>query len=152
MCVTNEQPERVNINPLAQEVDFSRNTNFETTDRIVNDRMATPIPCLAQLSRMCLPVGRQSISRTPVRLLAPTIQVRYKSRGANAPPIQSKAAKALKAASSNPQKNKKKDSEKKKKRKPRTTYRQYDMKDAEQFALCDAIRCVISLYPKDELY
>lgn len=30
----------------------------------------------------------------------------------------------------------------KKKRKPRTTYKQYDMKDTEQFSLCDAMRFV----------
>ena len=40
---------------------------------------------------------------------------------------------------SNSQKNKKKGAEVKKK-KARTTYKQYDMKDAEQFSLCDAMR------------
>lgn len=43
---------------------------------------------------------------------------------------------------SNSQKNKKKGAEVKKK-KARTTYKQYDMKDAEQFSLCDAMRYVV---------
>lgn len=44
------------------------------------------------------------------------------------------------ARGQNPQKNKKKGEATKKKRKPRTAYVQYDLKDAEQFSLCDAMR------------
>jgi hypothetical protein len=40
-------------------------------------------------------------------------------------------------------KEKKKAAEKKK-RKPKTSYRQYDLKDIEQFALCDAMRYTYS--------
>lgn len=46
---------------------------------------------------------------------------------------------ALKS-SSNPQKNKKKGEDTKKKKKTRSTYRQYDQKELEQFSLCDAMR------------
>jgi len=42
----------------------------------------------------------------------------------------------------NPQKNKKKGESTKKKRKPRTSYVQYDLKDAEMFSLCDAMRYI----------
>lgn len=48
----------------------------------------------------------------------------------------------LNKSSSNPQKNKKKSDETKKKKKARTTYLQYDMRDADQFSLCDAMRYV----------
>ena len=36
------------------------------------------------------------------------------------------------------------DLDKKKKRKPRSEFTQYDLKDMEQFSLCDAIRYAIS--------
>ncbi len=51
-------------------------------------------------------------------------------------------AKLLGKSSSNPQKNKKKGEETKKKKKARTTYKQYDLKELEQFSLCDAMRYV----------
>jgi hypothetical protein len=43
----------------------------------------------------------------------------------------------------NPQKNKKKGVAETKKRKARTTYIQYDLREAEKFSLCDAMRYVI---------
>jgi len=67
----------------------------------------------------------------------PTFQTRQKH---SVPPIRSKKEKDL--DSQNTMKNKKKALEKKNKRKPRTTYRQFDLKDTEQFSLCDAMRLV----------
>jgi large subunit ribosomal protein L1 len=51
-------------------------------------------------------------------------------------------AKIGSARGQNPQKNKKKGEASKKRRKPKTTYTQYDLRDAEQFSLCDAMRYV----------
>jgi len=60
-----------------------------------------------------------------------------------APKIVSKKEKAgLAGKGMNPQKNKKKGEETKKKKKVRTVYKQYDLKDAEMFSLCDAMRFV----------
>lgn len=64
------------------------------------------------------------------------------SRGADAPKIKSKKDKAKASGGSNPQKNKKKGEETKKKKKPRTTFKQYDLKELDQFSLCDAMRYV----------
>jgi large subunit ribosomal protein L1 len=73
--------------------------------------------------------------RAPPLVLAPALQVRYKSAKAQKGPSRSELAmKAKKAA------------EKKKKKKPRTVFRQWDMKDAEQFALCDAVRYAVFLH------
>lgn len=69
------------------------------------------------------------MNRLPSTLLAPAFQVRHKSATSGLAKNQSTMNK------------KKKDSEKKKK-KPRTIYRQYDLKDTEQFSLCDAMRFV----------
>jgi large subunit ribosomal protein L1 len=64
------------------------------------------------------------------------------SRGKFAPKILSKKEKAgIASKGQNPQKNKKKDAPQKK-RKARTTYKTYDLKDAEMFSLCDAMRFV----------
>jgi large subunit ribosomal protein L1 len=58
------------------------------------------------------------------------------------PKILSKKEKAGAAPKGqNPQKNKKKDAPQKK-RKARTMYKTYDLKDAEMFSLCDAMRYV----------
>jgi large subunit ribosomal protein L1 len=58
------------------------------------------------------------------------------------PKIQSKKEKAgVVSKGHNPQKNKKKDAPQKK-RKARTMYKTYDLKDAEMFSLCDAMRYV----------
>jgi large subunit ribosomal protein L1 len=100
--------------------------------------MASLTTCLAQLSRVCISAsGRTALHRAPPLILAPALQVRHKS--AKAPKGQkglSKVQLAVKA---------KKLLEKKKKKKPRTTFKTWDMKDAEQFALCDAVRYVIIL-------
>lgn len=69
--------------------------------------------------------------RISTRILGPALQIRYKSKDNK--PKASRSELAMKA---------KKLVEKRKKRKPRTTFRQYDLSDGEQFALCDAIRCV----------
>jgi large subunit ribosomal protein L1 len=55
-------------------------------------------------------------------------------------------SKAAKAGIVKPVKNKKKGEEPKKKKKQRTTYKLYDMKDAEMFSLCDAMRYVFPFY------
>ena len=68
--------------------------------------------------------------RIPARVLAPALQVRHKSSKDNKQKA-SKSELALKA---------KKLVEKRKKKKPRTTFRQYNLNDGVQFALCDAIR------------
>jgi len=63
--------------------------------------------------------------------------------GKFAPKILSKKDKAgLAGKGMNPMKNKKKGEETKKKKKVRTVYKQYDLKDADMFSLCDAMRCV----------
>jgi large subunit ribosomal protein L1 len=63
------------------------------------------------------------------------------------PKIQSKKEKAgVVSKGHNPQKNKKKDAPQKK-RKARTMYKTYDLKDAEMFSLCDAMRYVSPLVP-----
>jgi large subunit ribosomal protein L1 len=104
----------------------------------IND-MATTRPCLAQLSRLCLSSGRSTSIHIPSRFLSSTAP--RAARGANAPKILSKKEKSIGAKGQNPQKNlKKKKGAEMKKRKPMTDYRQYDMKDMEQFSLCDAMR------------
>lgn len=69
--------------------------------------------------------------RISTQILGPALQIRYKSKDNK--PKASRSELAMKA---------KKLVEKRKKRKPRTTFRQYDLSDGEQFALCDAIRYI----------
>ena len=90
--------------------------------------MITPRPCLAQLSRLCIS------SNARVRLIPfpQGFQPRFLAPYAT--------AKNNSARGQNPQKTKKKGETSKKKLKPKTTYTQYDLKDAEQFSLCDAMR------------
>lgn len=108
---------------------------------INNHIMATARPCLAQLSRICLSSSRPASANISARFLSTTAPLA--ARGANASKILSKQDKAkLGKSSSNPQKNKKKGEETKKKKKARTTYKQYDPKELEQFSLCDAMRYV----------
>jgi len=64
------------------------------------------------------------------------------ARGPGAPKMVKKNVQVKAAQGSNPQKNKLKGEETKKKKKPRTTFKQYDMKELEQFSLCDAMRYV----------
>jgi large subunit ribosomal protein L1 len=104
--------------------------------------MATSRPILAQLSRLCL------LPRTPgarfegTRFLSATAACASKGK------IISKKEKAGPASKGqNPQKNKKKDDSGRKKKKARTTYKTYDMKDAEVFSLCDAMRFVPFPFP-----
>jgi large subunit ribosomal protein L1 len=54
----------------------------------------------------------------------------------------SKKEKSVATGGGNPQKNKKKGAAETKKRKARTTYIEYDLRDAEKFSLCDAMRYV----------
>lgn len=100
--------------------------------------MATSMTCLAQLSRICLSSSRQTIYRPPAAFLAPIIQVRHKGFAGK---IISKKEKPPTGPKTQVMKFKKKNADKKKK-KPRTTYRQYDVKDIEQFSLLDAMRYV----------
>lgn len=99
--------------------------------------MATSLPILAQMSRICISSGRPSFQHLPATLQGPKIAIRHKH---GVPKIASKKEKGG-SSQANAMKHKKKD-DGKKKRKPRTTYRQYDLKDAEQFSLCEAMRYV----------
>lgn len=93
--------------------------------------MATSIPCLAQMSRLSI---RSSLSaRHSARFISTTV-----SRCAAA-----KTTKSVGQRGQNPQKNKKKGAELKKK-KARTTFKEYDMRDATMFSLCDAMRYDVS--------
>jgi large subunit ribosomal protein L1 len=78
--------------------------------------------------------------RIPPLILAPALQVRYKSFKASKPK-ESRSVVAMKA---------KKLLEKKKKKKPRSSFKQYSLKDADQFALCDAIRYTIVLHHHED--
>jgi hypothetical protein len=91
--------------------------------------MIAPRPCLAQLSRLCT----SSNARLRVVPSLTVFQPRFLAPYAT-------AVKNPSARGQNPQKNKKKGEASKKKRKPKTTYTQYDLKDTEQFSLCDAMR------------
>lgn len=84
--------------------------------------MASLKPCMAQLSKLCLSSTRTLRPHSPAAFLLPAIQVRHAG-----------------GAGANPQKGKKKN-EPTKKRKERKHYIQYDLKDADQFSLCDAMR------------
>jgi large subunit ribosomal protein L1 len=95
--------------------------------------MATARPCLAQLSRICLPASRPG-SVTPTRFLSTTVPLASRAK------IVSKKEKPASGSAS--KYKKKKGEESGKKKKTRTTYKQYDMRDAEIFTLCDAMRYV----------
>lgn len=100
--------------------------------------MSRARPCLAQLSRICLYSNRSTPASVSARCFRTSAVVA--ARGPNAPKMLSKVEKGLKKASSNPMKNKKKGEEAKKKKKARTTYKQYDQRALEPFALLDAMR------------
>ncbi|TGO26534.1 hypothetical protein BPAE_0057g00100 [Botrytis paeoniae] len=97
--------------------------------------MAAPGLCLAQMSRLSLSTARHTLLHAP-KASIPIVQVRHKGFKER---ILSKKEKS--GALTGPTKSfsKRKTTEKKKK-KPRTTYRQYDPKDAETFTLCEAMR------------
>ena len=103
--------------------------------------MATSRPMLAQLSRLCLSPRIPGARFEGTRFLSATAACASKGK------IISKKEKAGPASKGqNPQKNKKKDAPQKK-RKARTTYKTYDLKDAEMFSLCDAMRFVPFPFP-----
>lgn len=81
---------------------------------------------MAQLSRLCLAPASRINLPFPVGLLQPIVHARHASKKSG--------------SSQSTQKNKKKGEAPKKKKKLRTTYKEYDMRDAEQFSLCDAMR------------
>jgi large subunit ribosomal protein L1 len=95
--------------------------------------MASTRPCLAQLSRLCISAAPRPKIQTPLGLLQPITQLRFatgkkvKESNENKYAIKKRAAKALE----------------KRKRKPRTSFIQYDLRDADQFALLDAMRFVL---------
>lgn len=91
--------------------------------------MANARPCLAQLSRSCLTLRSRSALIYPGGILQPFFQARHASTPAKKT-----------GSGGNKQMNKKKGEATKKKKKARSTYLQYDMKDADQFSLCDAMR------------
>ncbi|KAF7946469.1 hypothetical protein EAE96_009467 [Botrytis aclada] len=97
--------------------------------------MAAPGLCLAQMSRLSLSTARHTLLHAP-KTSIPIVQVRHKGFKER---ILSKKEKS--GALTGPTKSfsKRKTTEKKKK-KPRTSYRQYDPKDAETFTLCEAMR------------
>ncbi|MCJ1365908.1 mitochondrial 54S ribosomal protein mrpl1 [Acarospora aff. strigata] len=85
--------------------------------------MAAAKTCLAHWSSrssLALHVHSQTL---PLRIFLPSLKVR-----------------AASGSSQSSQKFKKKEAPKK--RKPRNTFKQYDLKDADQFALCDAMRYI----------
>ncbi|KAI9707611.1 MAG: mitochondrial 54S ribosomal protein mrpl1 [Candelina mexicana] len=84
--------------------------------------MASAKHCISHLGRKPSATLFYSRNLLPQQIFLPFQQVRF-------------------ASGENPQKHKKKDVGKKKK-KARTTFKQYDLKDAEQFALCDALRYI----------
>ncbi|CZS94231.1 probable 50S ribosomal protein L1 [Rhynchosporium agropyri] len=99
--------------------------------------MATARPSLAQLSRLCLVSSRPTSAKISARYLSTTTPLELRGPKANSKVVVVKGK-----ATSNPQKNKKKGEEGKKKKKARTTYIQYDPRDADQFSLCDAMRYI----------
>jgi large subunit ribosomal protein L1 len=66
--------------------------------------------------------------------------------------IEPKKEKTVGSKGQNPQKNKKKGVAETQKRKARTTYIQYDLRDAEKFSLCDAMRYISCGGLREELY
>lgn len=100
------------------------------TQTVVTNAMATAHAYLAQLGRSCLSSSLRARPQLPVSFLFPATQLRYAS------------AKSVGTKGQNPQKNKKKGEAPKKKKKARTSYKQYDDKDAESFYLLDAMRYV----------
>lgn len=102
--------------------------------------MASTRPCLAQLSRLCLSIPKPASPYTSARFLSSTAAL---AKGA--PKRIEPKDKPIGSKGQNPQKNKKKGVAETKKRKARTTYIQYDLRDAEKFSLCDAMRYVYIL-------
>lgn len=72
-------------------------------------------------------------------IFTPSTQIRNYG---SAKKIISKKSAPASTKNYNPQKNKKKGDAGKKKKKPSTMYKQYDLKDMDQFSLCDAMRFV----------
>jgi large subunit ribosomal protein L1 len=108
--------------------------------------MASSRPMLAQFSRLCLSPRISGARFEGARFLSATAACASKGK------IISKKEKAGTASKGqNPQKNKKKDDSGRKKKKARTTYKTYDMKDAEMFSLCDAMRFVLLPFPSPPL-
>lgn len=100
-----------------------------TTPRILRATMASTQRCLAHLSRNILNTSiRPAAGRTTAPASIPIQQVRFAIAG-----------KGYK---------KKDDSASKKKKKTRSTYLTHDLKDAEQFALLDAIRYAQSAHQR----
>jgi len=83
--------------------------------------MATANSCLAPWASKSLSGLACHFQPLPLRIFLPSLQVRHAS-----------------GSSQNSNKPKKKDAPKK--RKPRNTFKQHDLKNADQFALCDAMR------------
>lgn len=93
------------------------------------NKMASTRPVLAQLNRLCISSGPRPMVCRPAALIHNSIQQRFAAAKKGGPNKYAEKRKAQKAAE-------------KKKRKPRTSFLQYDLKDADQFALCDAMRYV----------
>lgn len=132
--------ERILQGSFANKADL-KSTSSKTSKVICANTMATINPCWVHLTRTSLSSQWLKIPHFPARLLSTTAYVA--ARGAGAPKMLSKSAKAAAGGPVTPQKKKKKAVEKKKK-KTNTAFQQYDMKDAQQFSLCEAMRYVFA--------
>lgn len=101
------------------------------------NKMASTRPILAQLNRLCISAAPRPMIYRPTALIHNSIQQRFAAKKAAGPNKYAEKRKAQKAAE-------------RKKKKPRTAFLQYDLKDADQFALCDAMRYV--WFPKTSTF
>ncbi|KFY35457.1 hypothetical protein V494_05913 [Pseudogymnoascus sp. VKM F-4513 (FW-928)] len=90
--------------------------------------MASTRPFLAQLNRLCISAAPRPMVYRPAALIQNPIQQRFVAKKSG-PNKYAEKKKAKKLAE-------------RKKKKPRTTFLQYNLNDADQFALCDAMRYI----------
>lgn len=93
------------------------------------NKMASTRPVVAQLNRLCISAAPRPMVYRPAALIHNSIQQRFAAAKKSGPNKYAEKRKAQKLAE-------------KKKRKPRTSFIQYNLNDADQFALCDAMRYV----------
>lgn len=114
------------ISNLSWTIDSEVTENIQTT--IYPVTMSSTRQCLAQLSRLSLSASRPSVQTAAS--LQPLAQKRGYAAKQKPQAVASKYASKLKAQRQ----------AEKKARKPRTTFREYDIRDADQYALLDAMR------------
>ena len=119
------QVRRVISGSRFSELQIKRKTSCDLIQiRRATSTMASARTCIAPFQRTCLQlVGRPQL-RLPAAVFLPFLQTRSAT--------QKKQA----------QYKKKKEETKKKKKKAVTSFIQYDLKNADQFSLCDAMRYV----------